>query len=135
MKTKTVRRIIIIVIIAAFIAATAVLIVQRLEAKRARADVTFTMPANGSSGEYYKYAFDRDDILRETNSYISRFFLNFGPEYYDVWEFDIIGEGELTVNRTKYQGGSDIVKAECFTEIYRVEDGKCQKTFDSRKNT
>lgn len=78
---------------------------------------------------------DRDDILRETNSYISSFFLNFGPEYYDVWEFDIIGEGELTVNRTKYQGGSDIVKAECFTEIYRVEDGKCQKTFDSRKST
>ena len=52
MKTETVRRIIMIVIIAAFIAATAILIVQRVRSKRARADVTFTMPANGSSNAY-----------------------------------------------------------------------------------
>lgn len=124
---KTVRRIIIIVIIAAFIAATAILIVQRVQLRRTRADVTFTMPANGSSGEHYEYAFDRDDILREKDSYTKRFFLNFGPGYDDVWEFDIIGEGELTVSWTKYHSGTSVDKDECFTETYLVKDGKCAK--------
>lgn len=124
---KTVRRIIIIVIIAAFFAATAILIVQRVQLRRMRADVTFTMPANGSSGEHYEYAFDRDDILREKDSYTKRFFLNFGPGYDDVWEFDIIGEGELTVSWTKYHGGGSVDKDECFTETYLIKDGKCVK--------
>ena len=132
MKHKTARNIIMIVITAAFIASTAILIFWRVQTKRERADVTFTMPANGSSGEYYEYSFDRDDILRETDRYTKRFFLNFGPGYNDVWEFDIIGEGELNVNWTATQGGS-VVKAGCFSETYRVEDGKCTKISDTRR--
>lgn len=131
MKTKLARRIITIVIIAAFIASTVILIIQSNRPRTG--DVMFKMHANSSSGEHYRYEFDRDDILRETDSYESRFFLNFGPGYNNVWEFDIIGEGELTVNWTNTQGGW-VNEANCFTEVYRVEDGKCKKIFDSRKN-
>ncbi|MDE7360794.1 MAG: hypothetical protein K2N38_02545 [Oscillospiraceae bacterium] len=132
MKTKLKRRIVLFFIAAAVIAVVSEIIVQMVQSKRPRTgDVMFTMPANGSSGEYYEYAFDRDDILRETDSYIESFFLNFGPGYNDVWEFDIIGEGDLTVSWTSYCGGTDIVREECFTETYRVEDGKCTKISDT----
>lgn len=134
MRSKTARKIILLVIAAAFIASTAILIIQRVQSKRPRTgDVMFKMPANGSSGEHYEYAFDRDDILREVDRYSKSVPIVFQASV-DVWEFDIIGEGELTVSWTAYQGGSDIVKDECFAETYRVEDGKCRKTFDSRKD-
>lgn len=134
MKIETVRRFIMIVIIAAFIAVTVILIVRRVQAERSRPDVAFRMPANGSAGEHFEYAFDRDNILREKGSYTKRFFLNFGPGYDDVWEFDIIGEGELTVSWTKYRGGS-VDRDGCFDETYLVKDGKCVKISDDRKNT
>lgn len=131
MKSKTGRRIIILVIIAAFITTVVILIVQNNRLRTG--NVRFKMPANGSSGEFYKYELDRDDILREVDHYYKRFFLNFGPGYSDVWEFEIIGEGELTVSWTAYRGGSDIVKAESFTETYLVKDGKCTKISDTRR--
>lgn len=130
MKTKTVRRIIIIVIIAVIIAAAVILIV-RSNCPRT-GDVMFKMHANSSLGEHYIYEFDRDDILRETDNY-ERHVLWFFLDYSEVWEFDIIGEGDLTVNWTNYQGGS-VVKANCFTEVYRVENGKCTKISDTRKH-
>lgn len=130
MRSKTARRIITIVIAAAFVAATAILIVQ---SKRPRTgDVMFKMPANSSSGEYYEYTFDRDDILREVDRYSKSDLIVFQASV-DVWEFDIIGEGELTVNWTATQGGS-VVRPKCFTEIYRVENGKCAKISDTRKH-
>ena len=129
MKTKFARRIITIVIIAAFIAATVILIVRNNLPRTG--DVMFKMHANGSSGEYYEYNFDRDDILREVDRYSKSVPIVFQASV-DVWEFDIIGEGDLTVNWTNTQGGS-VNNARCFTEVYRVKDGKCAKISDSRK--
>lgn len=129
MKTKLARKIVLIVIAAIVI----LLIVRIILSNRPRTgDVMFKMPANGSSGEYYIYEFDRDDILREVDCYSKSHLIVFQTSD-DVWEFDIIGEGDLTVNWTNIQGGS-VVKANCFTEIYRVENGKCTKISDTRKH-
>lgn len=126
MKTKTVRRIIMIVIIAAFVAAAAILIVRnaRLWTELHTDNVRLKMPANGSAGDFYEYSLSRGDVLREVDRYQERFFLNFGPGHTDVWEFEIVGEGELTVSRTEFQGGSEIGG---FDEVYLVEAGKCVK--------
>lgn len=47
-------------------------------------------------------------------------------------EFEIIGDGELTVNRTGYDGGR-IHEDMCFYETYLFKDGKRTETFDSRE--
>lgn len=129
MKVKIVRR-----IAAAVIAVIVILLIVRIILSNCprTGNVMFKMHANSSLGEHYIYEFDRDDILREVDSYSSHVFW-FLLDYSEVWEFDIIGEGDLTVNWTNIQGGS-VVNANCFTEVYRVEDGKCTKISDTRKH-
>ncbi|MDE7231003.1 MAG: hypothetical protein K2N56_11040 [Oscillospiraceae bacterium] len=130
------RRIALIIVIAAVVGSLAILFMQNIpiwrerSAKRDR--VIFRMDANGSAGIFYEYEFSRNDILREVDHYDDRFFLNFGPAYDEVWEFEIIGEGELKVNWTGYSGGT-IQEDMCFYETYLFKDGKRTKTFDSRE--
>lgn len=130
------RRIALIIVIAAIIGSLAILLEQNIPIWRERGAkedrVIFRMDANGSAGVFYKYEFSRNDILREVDHYDERFFLNFGPAYDEVWEFEIIGDGELTVNWTGYDGGT-IHEDMCFYETYLFKDGERTKTFDSRE--
>ena len=89
--------------------------------------VRFIKNANGSSGSYWEYELDRDDIIRETEYKEDRSFLNFGPGYRQKWTFEIIGQGEVRINWIAYEGGTYSQK-DSFTEIFTFdEDGNYSK--------
>lgn len=131
------RRIALIAVAAAAVAAAVILISMNFplwrEFSEKKDRVVFRMSVNDSSGEFYKYELSRNDILREVDHYNERFFLNVGPGSTDVWEFEIVGEGEFNVYWRKYTGGLPDERGDFFL-TYAVSGGKCAKTFDSRES-
>lgn len=93
--------------------------------------LVFYLNADSLSELHYKYELSGDDILREADHYSARHFLNCGSGYAEVWEFEIVGDGEVTVNWTGYEGGV-INDDMSFYETYLVKDGEHTKIFDSR---
>lgn len=122
-----------IIIILAVIAA--ILIAQNIPIWRAflgKKDVlVFQMNTDSLTGIHYKYEFDRGDILRETDHYSARNILSCGSGYSEIWEFEIIGDGEVTIIWTGYENGI-VNEKMSFYETYLVKDKGHTKIFDSR---
>ena len=84
--------------------------------------------ANGSSGTFWKYELSTDDILREQKYYTTQFL---GSGYTQHWNFEIIGEGEVTIHWLAYTYG-DYTEAKSYSTTYRIsEDKKCIQVSDN----
>lgn len=94
--------------------------------------IFFELNTNASSGTYYKYELDRDDILRGTDHYSARHSLNCVPGYSEIWEFEIIGDGEVTITWTGYENGIENEEIS-FYETYLINNKEHVKIFDSRE--
>lgn len=70
-------------------------------------NVTFMQNGNYSSGSYWEYELSTEDVIKEVDYHTSRFYLNFGPGYQQNWEFEIVGEGEVTIHWLAYVSGGD----------------------------
>lgn len=131
MKSKS--KIAFIIVLLAIIAV--ILIVQNIPILKAffgKKDVlVFQMNNDSSSGIYYKYELDRDDILRETDHYSARHFAGCVHGYSEIWEFEVIGDGEITISWIACENGS-VNENMSFYETYLINDKEHTKIFDSR---
>lgn len=83
-------------------------------------DVLVSQSANSSSGLYWTYELNTEDIISEKKYYESKFPLNFGPGYKQNWIFEVVSEGEVTINWIAYSGSSiDLKKS--YSETYYFE--------------
>lgn len=93
--------------------------------------IVFHMNADSSSDIHYNYELSRDDILRVADHYSARHALSCVPGYSEVWEFEIIGDGEVTINWTGYENG--VANEEMsFYETFLINNKEHTKIFDSR---
>ncbi len=89
-------------------------------------EVLLSQSANSSSGLYWTYELSTEGIISEKQYYESKFPLNFGPGYKQNWIFEIIDEGEVTINWIAYSGSSiNLKKSYKITYFFR-NDGSYQ---------
>lgn len=94
--------------------------------------IRFSQNANGSSGEFWKYQLDAEDVIKEIEYYESRHFLNFGPGYEQNWIFEVVNPGEVTITWLKYESGRDFEGS--YSIRYHVDiNGELTVLTDSRK--
>lgn len=92
--------------------------------------------ANGSSGAEWKYEINPNGILKEIDYSESKFLGFLGPGYTQHWVFEPVALGEVTINWTSYEAGTDIVESECYYITYSVDENlKITKIFDSRNSS
>ncbi len=84
--------------------------------------IKISQNANGSSGDYWDYELSEDGILIESDYYTTRFFLNLGPGYSQIWKFSSIGCGEVTIHWIAYESGSHIVEENSYSVTYIVDE-------------
>lgn len=89
-------------------------------------EVLLSQSANSSSGLYWTYELSTEGIISEKQYYESKFPLNFGPGYKQNWIFEVIGEGEVTVNWIAYSGSSINLKRSYNVTYYFESDGSYQ---------
>ncbi len=89
-------------------------------------EVLLSQSANSSSGLYWTYELSTEGIISEKQYYESKFPLNFGPGYKQNWIFEVIGEGEVTVNWIAYSGSSINLKSSYNVTYYFESDGSYQ---------
>lgn len=80
--------------------------------------------ANSSSGEYWNYELDTDEIIKESKYSEERFFLNFGSGYSQIWEFEPVKPGEVTISWIAYEGGNNINHDKSYCATYIVDGEK-----------
>lgn len=73
--------------------------------KHQHKEVHFSQKANSSSGAYWDYSLSTNTVISEKEHYETRFPLNFGPGYTENWIFEIMDEGNVTIQWLAYQGG------------------------------
>lgn len=77
--------------------------------------------ANSSSGSYWEYEMGAEDVLTESEYYETRFL---GPGYTQHWEFEAVGEGNVTILWKHYITGGHLDAKQSYSATYQVKDHK-----------
>ena len=75
--------------------------------------------ANSSSGSYWEYELSTEGVLAESEYYETRFL---GPGYTQHWEFEVVGEGNVTIFWKQYNSGRDFDSKHSYYVTYKVEN-------------
>lgn len=84
-------------------------------------EIHFSQQANNSNGTYWNYSLSTNTIISEKEYYETHSPLNFGPGYTENWIFDIIGDGDVTIQWLAYKGGS-LSEKDSYSITYHFEE-------------
>lgn len=84
-------------------------------------EIRFSQQANGSSGTYWNYSISTNTVISEKEYYETRSPISFGPGYTENWIFEIIGEGDVTIQWLAYKGGT-LSETDSYSITYRFEE-------------
>lgn len=86
-----------------------------------------------SPGEYWEYSMSPEHILRETDKYERYITIGCGSIVAAYWEFEAVGQGEVTIDWIMASGGDNIQTS--YSVTYFVdENGKITEKSDSRNS-
>lgn len=84
-------------------------------------EIRFSQQANSSSGTYWHYSLSTNTVISEKEYYATRFPLNFGSGYTENWIFDIIGDGDVTIQWFAYKGDA-LSEKDSYSITYHFEE-------------
>ena len=79
-----------------------------------------TQSANHSSGSYWECELSDDSVLVQKDYYETSFL---GPGYRQHWEFEVIGEGTVTIFWKAYNSGTDFDAKHSYYAVYTAGEG------------
>ena len=117
MKTK--RLLVLIIVLAGFTAAAVILFIINNGQKYDKHHIKISQKANSSSGQYWEYKMSNETVLKEIDRYDWSLF-PLSSHYDQVWVFEPIGQGEVTINWLVYQG-SWLNEKKSYSVTYEVD--------------
>lgn len=81
--------------------------------------IEFTQKANGSAGNFWEYELSNNDIIQEISYTETQVFLS--PGYRQNWTFNILNEGDVTIQWLAYKGGS-LSEKDSYSITYHFEE-------------